>query len=233
MMVEQSVNVAWQTRYPRPMIRVNRISRQGGQRLGRLKLDAETAIELGTDQVGLFVGGCQKLDRVVDRIREIDGHGDGGYWVVIAASKTQAADLYRLWHATEDCWHINSTNCPDSWAGKNTLFCRIETLRDVLPRCRDSESGVAGILVLDLDCTLHKQRGSNRHGYRVPYDRPQLIVNFRAKLAVGAWSPPLILFSRRPPMADPTDVIQRVYCLEALRFLDFNSMNCDCGVVGV
>ena len=78
---------------------------------------------------------------------------------------------------------------------------------------------VAGILVVDTLCHIHKARDRYIRGYGVN-DRPQRIANFRANLACASWQPPLIFFTSRPAKSLNTNPMLSPYCLDAWWFVD-------------
>ena len=73
--------------YPAPVIRGTRITRMGERALGRLWLTPEVAGTLGEENIGVFIGDCKNLDRVVDRVREIDQHEAGGRWIIVTSTR--------------------------------------------------------------------------------------------------------------------------------------------------
>ena len=91
---------------------------------------------------------------------------------------------------------------------------------------KHDEIDVAGIILLDLQCMVHRARGFNNGNFRVCHDRPQLIVDFRSCLSVGQWAPPLIFLSQKPAKSVSTITMQRAYCLEAFHFVDGKTLRC-------
>ena len=92
---------------------------------------------------------------------------------------------------------------------------------------RQDPLGVAGILVLDPACNLHRSRGGTlSNGRQMFNDRPQHVVNFRTALAAEGWQPPLLLLTTRQASAFVSEDVARAYCLEAFRFISGDSFAC-------
>lgn len=194
--------------------------------LGRFRLTPTMAQTLGEENIGLFIGGCQNLDRAVNRIREIDRQDEGGRWIIVPSTRKSAAAVYQRWLDSIDVWYVDPEEVPNIWHGDNVTFCLPESLAELTAPLKDDEIDVAGIIVLDLECVVHRARGFNNGNFRVRHDRPQLIVDFRSSLAIGRWAPPLIFFSQKPAKSVTTNSMQRTYCLEAFHFVDGKTLRC-------
>lgn len=212
--------------YPTPVIRGTRITRMEERKLERLRMTSETARSLGEENIGVFIGYCTDLDYTVYQIRQIDRCKDGGCWIVIPSTRRFAAAVYQRWLDSADVWYVEPKKVPSSWRGEKTIFCLPEALADLSAMILKESVEIAGVLVLDMQCTVHKARGFNNGKFRVCHDRPQLIADFRACLSQGNWAPPLVFFSQRPAKSVSTDSMQRAYCLEAFQFVDGKTLKC-------
>lgn len=85
---------------------------------------------------------------------------------------------------------------------------------------------IAGIIMLDPACIVHRARSFTNRSHRIAHDRPQLVVDFRASMAREDWSPPLVVMSRKRAAAVSSQDITRIYGLEAMQFIDGESFNC-------
>jgi len=219
--------------YPSALIRGARIARLGEKYLGYLATDATTCRSLGEDQVGLFIGGISTFDRMIENARRINSANVGGRWIIVPATRCLAEIAYKQWF--EDGSSFSDPKCKRR-AGLNTAtamwhddlvtFCVPEKLDELGRAIVDQDSAVAGIVLLDPNCIVHRGRGFGKGNYRITHDRPQLIVNFRSNLAVGNWSPPLVVMSLHRAAAVSTADVTRVYMLEAMHFIDGSSVNC-------
>src|SRR5690606_29637697 len=84
-------------RYDGGWIRGPRITRLEGDSLGYFRLDAETSWELGTNNVGVFIGECQPLGVIIERLKLLERNDVLSKWVIVAATKMMAAEIVRLW----------------------------------------------------------------------------------------------------------------------------------------
>ncbi len=212
--------------YPTAVIRGTQITRMEENRLGRFLLTAETAETLGDEDIGVFVGGFNDVNGMMNRVREIDRHDSGGRWIIVPSTRSFAAVIYQRWLDSSDDWYVDSTQVPNIWRGDNITFCLPESLSLLAAKMKVERTDVAGIVLIDPQCIMHRARGFHNGDFRVRHDRPQLITDFRSRLAIGGWSPPLVFFSTKPAKSVPTDSIRSVYCLEALYFLDGATLRC-------
>jgi len=204
--------------YPTPVLRATSISRMQEKRLGRLNFDADTARFLGEENIGVFAGGCDNLDRLIDRLRVLDSCGTGGQWVVVSSTQKMAAVVRQKWQA--DATFVAPGKMPMNWSSQRVEFAVPESLEELACEIKESATNVAGIIVLDMFCTVHKARGFANGGFRVQHDRPQLIVNFRSQLGQGQWMPPLVFCAQKPAKSINTNAMLSPYCLEAFRYVD-------------
>lgn len=212
-------------RYPSPLLRGARISRIGEKYLGPVWTTPETCRMLGEEQVGWFIGGVPSIERMVDRIRQLNVPKAGGRWIVIPATKQLAEVVQEQWVADDEL--------PSALPGNETLwhegvvtFCVPESLSRLSAGLRAAGTPVAGIILLDPYCFVHKGRAYRSGKFRTAHDRPQLIVDFRMRHSVGRWSPPLMVMSLHRAAAVPCAKLRRVYCLEALQYIDGNAFSC-------
>lgn len=212
--------------YPTPLIRGRRITRMEERDIGPFQLTAETARELGQDGVGVFIGACGTIDRVIELVRRIDTCEVGGHWVAVPATRWAAALVHRRWRDPFDDSYLDAKKAASAWTANKVTFCLPESLSHLLLTIKAKGIAVAGVLLLDLDCVIHKARGFRNGDFRVRHDRPQLIVDFRAGLSEYRWTPPLICLSGKPAKSVPTDSMRRTYCLEAFLFIDGRTVRC-------
>jgi len=213
------------TLYPVGRLRGYRITRLEEQSMGLFSLDAATAAELGKENIGVLFGNCIGLERVVRRLRPLDIASEQATWVVISATCGMAASVYKLWHFPEGDEYVSPAKVPPYWRTQRLLFTTPEGLRDIGPAQIDGAS-IAGLLLLDLQFNVHMARGMESGNFYVQHDRPQFIVDFRARCAREDWSPPLLIFAKKPAKALNTDAAPSPYCLEALWFVNGETFCC-------
>lgn len=195
-------------RYSPSVFRGTMKPREGNQRFGRLTIDAETSYQLGSTNVGLFVECCPGLERMVQHLVDLN-ESAAGRWIVVSSSKQVDAELQYFWQSEN--------------LGK--AHCAIEfTTPELLSQIKTSHADVAGILVIDFACHIHKCRGYLLNRFGKAHDRPQKIVDFRVSQKVGQWSPPIIFFTPKPAISVNTHNMLSPYCLEAFRYIDGRTM---------
>ena len=147
------------SRYHEVMFSGAKTVRNGDAFLGRLKLDQETATELGTNNVGVFVENCFSLELLVEQMSEL-GSSNESQWIIVASTRLVAEELQRLWD--------------ESVVSQETLNIVITTPEGLknLGESIDPNS-VAAILVVDYGCSIHKARGYQRGRFQMKNDRPQ------------------------------------------------------------
>ncbi len=211
-------------RYQDAWIRVTRITRLEEKWLGRIEMDAETAWTLGTDNIGLFVGDCRSLGRTIDMIRPLHRATPRCQWVIVAATKKMAAVLIQRWFREDLLSRVATTTLKLPQVYSNLVLATPESLR----RIENSDvRSLGGILIIDMQCHIHKARQGIRRGrFYVPNDRPQLIADFRSRMTIGEWAPPVVFMTQKRAKALNTDPVRRAYCLDGWWFADGQSLRC-------
>lgn len=212
--------------YPTARVRGRLITRWEEQSLGWVVLDAATADEMGRDHVGWFVGNHPGLTRAVEQLGQLDVNQEGGVWVVVPLERDLAGALFDKWphpdHVTERPRSNHFT-----WRSRKVWVATPEGLKQLLPLARALAPGLAGVIILDPPCIMHKARGgTNRWGRTFRNDRPQHVVNFRADLEVDGWQPPLLLITTKRAKEVHTDNVARAFCLNRFRFVAGDSFGC-------
>ncbi len=208
-------------RYPTSLIRGARIARLGERYIGPAARDATTCRALGEDQVGWFIGGVPTYDRMIELVRRVDGAQVGGRWIVVPATRFLADVAHQVWMDGSQL-SKRKVSCT-MWHGDRVTFCVPERLSELLTI---NHGVIAGIILLDPNCIVHRGRSFGSGKCRVVHDRPQLIVDFKAKLAIGQWSPPLMIMSIHKAAAVATDTVARIYGLDAMHFIEGSSLRC-------
>ncbi len=186
--------------YQRTVFRGTLKVRDGILRIDRMKLDKATAMELGINNIGLFVENCPGFERMMEHIRHLDDCISSN-WVVVPSSKMVKEKLV------------------DFGVANNVQVATPEELSTL----STSMENLAGILIFDYACHIHKCRGSfSRH--QTANDRPQKVVDFRMKFRLGDWSPPVFIFTNRKAISVNTEPMLSPYCLEAFRYIDGMTM---------
>lgn len=207
-----------ESRYPTPLVCGARISRIGEKYLGPERLDADTCRRLGEDQVGWFVGHMPSFERMIEHVRQINDAEVGGRWIVVPATRLLAQMAHDEWFG--DASTNASSATATMWRDRRITFCVPERLADLGKSSQEHTADIAGILLLDPNCIVHCARSFSNEGFWVAHDRPQLIVDFRASQAVGAWAPPLTIMSRHRAGAVPAQRLARAFCLESFHFIE-------------
>lgn len=197
--------------YETPVFRGTQIVRDGTKKIQRLKLDELTAMSLGTQNVGLFVESCPSFERMVHHFRLL-GNAPDSTWVIVASSEKVQGELQQ---AFDSEYFYDCDENP-----QNVLIKTPEELSNM----SDELQNVAGILVFDYACHIHKARGTKNKSRFGRNDRPQMIVDFRSRHRVGEWSPPMLFFTSRRALAVNTQPMLSPYCLEAFRYIDGATM---------
>lgn len=208
-------------RYPAPLVRGARIARLGEMYIGPAASDTITCRALGEEQVGWFIGGVPTYDRMIELVRRIEDAHVGGRWIVVPATRFLADVAHQIW--TESTQISLRENSYTMWHGDRVTFSVPERLNELSTNILDL---VSGIILLDPNCIVHRGRGFGSEKCRVVHDRPQLIVDFKAKLAIGKWSPPLMIMSIHKAAAVATDSVARIYGLDAMHFIEGSSLRC-------
>jgi hypothetical protein len=199
-----------------------RITRREESFLGLFRLTADTAWELGTANVGVFVGGTPALGKTIERLRRLESPGTAR-WVLVAATKKMAAVIARQWFQAESGSWVAPTRLTLPRYHMNLVLCTPESLRQVQP---DERRPIAAIILIDMLCNVHLARGFENGDFHVANDRPQHVANFRNSLSRGGWAPPLIILTRKPAKSVWTDTVAQAFGLDALWFVDGRGLTC-------
>ena len=211
-------------RYPQPLIRGERITRLGEKDLGRQGTDADTCRMLGEEQIGWLIGAVPSFERMVEHVRRLNDSACGARWVVVPATNRLSEMAFEQWFADRE--FDRSQASPTLWHDKLVSFCVPERLKELRTVFSEASANIAGVIVLDPQCFVHRGRAFQNGNYRVVHDRPQMIVNFRSAFAVGRWSPPFIQMSCKRAAAVATETVARIYCLETMHCIDGISLGC-------
>lgn len=213
--------------YPTARIRGRIITRWEEKSFGWAVLDAATADEMGREQIGWFVGNhSASTKRAAGQFGRLDANPDGGVWVVVPHSRELACELFADWpHPDYIVGRPNADN--SAWRSRKVWFAIPEDLKHLLPLARETQPGLAGVILLDPLCGLYGSRGGTDSWGNVYHnDRPQHLVNFRAAFNADGWLPPLLLLTTKPAKAVNTEVVARAFCLNAFRFIAGDSFGC-------
>jgi len=212
-------NTSLDCTYPTPVIRCTRISRMDEKRLGELNLDSETAEWLRKENVGIFAGGCDDLEILVTRLRQLDSCGSGGDWVIVLSTQKMAAAFYQRWLNDSGIHFVKPKDVPPIWKSKRLHFTVPERLSDLADVLLAADSNVAGVIILDLFCIIHQPR-INSQKCRVIRDRSEYVTEFRSRLHSECGAPPLLFLSQKPAKSVNTQKLLGPYCLDALQFVN-------------
>ncbi len=213
--------------YPTARICGRFITRLEESYLDRAILDAATAVEMGREQLGWFVGRHSGPETAVRQFGRLEGNPEeGGVWVVVPHSKDLANEMFDKWpHSDRVTERPTSRNT--AWRSRKVWIAIPEDLKQLLPLARAFKPGLAGVIVLDPPCIMYKARGGTDSWGKVHRnDRPQHVVNFRAELDVDGWQPPLLLLTTKPAKAVNTEIVARAFCLNGFRFIAGDSFDC-------
>jgi hypothetical protein len=203
--------------FPFPAIRGTRITRFEQADLGPFRLDADTADRLGRDNIGVFVQDCRGLRWIMERIAVLAETDFPAKWAVVLSSKSMAEFVYNSRvHQPEG--RRRRKRVPELWQQGNVVFTTPEGLR-LWQREVAGPARVAGILMVDTLCHVHKARDAYFEGYGV-HDRPQRVADFRADMAADGNPPPLFVLTKRLAKSVNTRPMLSAYCLDAWWFVD-------------
>lgn len=215
-----------QNLFPSAWIHGKRITRMEEDRIGTFEFDALTAFELGTNNIGLFVGGCRSFDDITRRLRRLESAEVRRTWVVVTCSKTEAVTICRQWSGEEDLSVRDIQSGTEFYRPQrhgNIIVAIPEKLHQI---GSDNCNEVAGILVIDENCLIYQARGGVHQGNYWRNDRPQRVANFRNRLTVDGWTPPLFVLTKKPAKSVITHSVQRAYCLDGFWFIEGSSFSC-------
>ena len=203
---------------PAAHVRGQLVTRLGERPLGWTQLDAPTADELGRGRVGWFVGGHPGFKGALAQLGRLDAV-PGGVWVVVPASGNLVGELWVYWPHPAQVYAWPTTARP-RWRSRRVWVCSPEHLGGLLPDVRATPGGVAGVIVLDPRCLLHKKARAGTN------DRPRHVEAFRAALDADGWQPPLVLLTERRAAAVDAEVVARAYGLDGFRFISGDTFAC-------
>lgn len=222
-MIDEANAIVFEERYGRGWIRGPRITRLEESVIGYFRFDAETAWDLGTSNIGVFVGASRPFDRTIEDLQKLESSPSKGLWVVVAGTKQIAAAIVDLWFNGGVAKPISEENLDLPRLRNNVVLATPEVLGKNKYLAKES---ITGIIVLDLPCSIHRQRGMRNGNFFVQNDRPQYIANFRNDAARGPWLPPLFLITLQPAKSVSTDHVARAYCLDGWWFVNGQSLFC-------
>lgn len=206
--------------YPTPRFCGRRISRWEEQALGFADLDVPTALELGREQIGWFVGKHPGFCRAIEQFGRLDANPTGGVWVVVPRSFDLAIILYEKWPCRQYLVE-RPRNHSSAWRSRKVWVAIPTDLARFMLLAKEQPHGIAGVIILDPACDMH-QEGNGM----LCFDCPQHVVNFRCDISVHNWQPPLLLFTTKRAKAINTDVLAKLFGLNAFWFIDGDSFNC-------
>lgn len=207
---------------PSPPIRAKRIRRSDGKHLEEFHFDAETAEYLGEKNLGVLVENIGKVERVWNKLQQLNQTANEGVWVVVCDDKSILRLIYGWWCDEEgiDCSRIKKL--PSYWSNLKIHFAVPESLDQAHKEINQHNLLITGIIVLDWDCKIYKARGYEG----MENDRPQLIVNFRAAANINGWVPPLFLMVDRAAISVDIEAVRIAFALEEFWYLDGRTLSC-------
>jgi len=222
-MSTQGLPAGIRSRYEVVGVRGRRIARLEETDLGLFELSAETAWHLGTNNLGVFVGGMRSLGPTIERLTRLESRSSESTWIIVAATKKMAAVIVQRWFEapTERDVAVSTLQLPKMRG--NIVLSTPEALKRI---GAEAASQTAGIILVDMLCQVHRARKMppTRRGFVIQNDRPQLISDFRGNLTLEGWAPPLIILAGEPAKAIHTSTVARSYCLDGLLFVDGRSL---------
>ena len=203
--------------FPFPAIRGTRITRFEQTDLSPFRLDADTADRLGRDNIGVFIENCRSLSWIMEKIAVLAETDFPAKWAVVLSSKDTATMVYNS-SVRQPAGKPDRQHAPELWQQGNVVFTTPEGLR-LWQREVAGPDRVAGILMVDTLCHVHKARNAYFEGYGV-HDRPQRVADFRADMAADGNPPPLFVLTKRLAKSVNTRPMLSAYCLDAWWFVD-------------
>jgi hypothetical protein len=208
-----TIHLDFKSLYPFASIRGRRIVRDTERYVGEVSLDAVTAQELGTSNIGVFVGGCREIRYLIDVVRQLSVSGHPGQFIVVVSENVLTDRFYR---------ELSQIQAPKRRPNVWTTGCVTLTTPESLKAVDTEHLGgkaVAGVLLVDPSCIVYRAHGG--YGSRFQFnDRPQHIARFRARHAVDGWQPPFFLLTERPAISTNSAQMLGPYYLEAWWFVD-------------
>lgn len=201
------------------LMRADRISRIGNNWLGRLKIDQTTIEQLSDSQIGLFAEGFVGLDTMYSRLLPIALTQKETQTVVLYSCKEAGQSIYKQLASEGHCEPCRKP--PEQWQVGSLHFSSVEGL----VRLDRHPNSIDSVILLDPTCMVYRARTMKTYHGRT-HDRPQIVVNFLCDHATNGIRPVFLIMTTRRAAAVPTDLIARVFCLEAFWFLDGPSISC-------
>lgn len=202
-------------------INAKRIRRDTGEQIAEFRFTEDIARTLVQDNLGIIVDCCGKIGRVVKKLKQLDGGELNGEWIVVFDSKLSLRYVYDLWYSADE-FASPQEKIPIFWRTSKLLFATPESLSQAYADLSCCMPRILGVLVFDWLCMIHRARGNNA----MYNDRPQRIVDFRAKLQEYSRSAPMFLFIDRAINSIDVEAIRIAYALEGLWYLDGQSFSC-------
>ncbi len=199
--------------YDSATFRADRIAREGKLIEQGFLLDAISAESCGRDHVGLFVQSSGSLNRLVQKLHYLDRSDVFSKWIVAVSTSNEHWKTYNLWRSLDSCEWFPLKNTPPNWQSHRVIFTTPERLVEVAEESVANNTQVAGLILIDPKCMVHKARGNQW----IRNDRPQHVIDCRAKLAIGDWSPPLFVFTEGLARSINTEPMRVAYSLNAWR----------------
>ncbi len=222
-MLDEEVLKQINQRYPDAWLRGPRIARLGEFKVASFRLNADTAVFLGKQNIGIFIGGCFHWIETISRLKALTTMGPGSRWIFVTPTERMAGLIMRIFdnNVYDNQMDYPSPKLPATQG--NIVFTTPESLSAIEDGDRHD---VSSIIIFDLMFNIHHARGTRKKRFRHSVDRPQLLVNFRNELAIHTWLPPIILLTHKPARALTTDNALRAYCLDAWWFVDGRELKC-------
>lgn len=208
--------------YPRSLIRGKRIRRDLGTQFGEFQLDANTAKILSFDNVGVLVHKCGKLERICQKLQQLDRSLGAGIVVAVFDRADTLRCAYGLWHEHEEDIQNLPKKIPLHWRSNKVMLATPESLKQSLQDIQQQQLSVSAMLILDWECTIHKARGHAT----MQNDRPQHIVDFRAAVSQRGWSPPFFIMIDRAASSVDVESLSIAFALEAFWYIDGTTLSC-------
>ncbi len=206
--------------YPGAALRGARIVRDGRTIQHDLELDAELVELLGCDHVGIFVESSGKLIRLRRKLEHLNASDGIGQWFVIMSTSTEHLAMYNAWRDLKGRGRVSPRKLPPVWRSRKLVFTTPEGLDEAASETIERGVPVAGFILFDPTGTVHEERGNRWNSH----DRPQLIVDCRARLSIAEWSPPFVVLVDRLARSINTQPMQTAYSLNAWRYLDGHTL---------
>jgi len=198
---------------PIAVLRGQRIIRLSEQRLEPFQLDYQTIYELGTNNMGVLIGGDDSIERHFERIADLAKVNIPGTIVVVVSTKKLADWIYK-----ELTGFSRKSGRPDVWETGCVRLTTPERLGKIDPTPIHGRP-VLAVILFDPRCIVYKARGESGYGWH-PNDRPQFITKFRYVHSRQDWQPPFILMTIKPAKSLNANLMLAPFGIEAWWFVD-------------